>query len=106
MAVKKKKGKGLFGVVNADLILNNMGYVFFLVLLTLIYIANAHYSEKKVREIQIVKAELKKLKWEYTAIQSDVMYHSKQSDIVKTLKDQNIDLKRQNPKKVLVHVNN
>ena len=106
MATKKKKSSGLFGVINADLILNNMGYVFFLVLLTLIYIANAHYSEKKVREIQVVKAELKKLKWEYTAIQSDVMYHSKQSDIVKSLKDQKIELKRLNPKKILVHLNN
>jgi len=104
MAVKKKKGNGLFGIITADLILNNMGYVFFWVLLILFYIANTHYSEKKIREIQVVQGKLKKLKWEYTAIQSDVMYRSKQSDIVKSLREQKIDLKRQNPKKVLVHV--
>ncbi len=71
-------------------------------MLAIIYIANTHYSEKKIKQIQTLEAELKQYRWQYMALKSEVMYNTKQSEISKSVKDQGLKQNQRKPKKVIV----
>ncbi len=47
----------------------------------MIYIANAHYTEKKVRKIDALRAEIKELNWNYMSVKSDVIYQQTYSEL-------------------------
>lgn len=88
------------GSISADWIFKNLAFFIFLGMLTLVYIANTHYSEKKVKEIQQLEAELKRYRWQYMALKSEVMYNTKQSEIARDVKETGLDLNRRKPKKI------
>jgi len=104
MAKKKKGIKEYFdlGSLSANLILKNLPFVLFLSFLALIYIANAHYSEKKVREIQNLQKDVSELRWHYMAIKSELMYNTKRSEVADVVKTSNLKLPKGTPKKIIV----
>ena len=67
--------------MGASLILKNLPFVLFLSFLTVIYIANAHYAEKQVRQIQSLQLEVKELKREYNSLKSEIMFKSRLSEV-------------------------
>ncbi len=79
----------------------NFSYLLFLVFLTLVYIANAHYAEKNVREIQQLQKDIKELKWQYTSIKSETMYKSIQSQIDASLEPVGVNLSNRGPKVIV-----
>ena len=81
----------------------NFRFVLFLGFLALVYIANAHYSERNVRQIQQLQREIKELKWEYISIKSETMYKSMQSQIDKSLDRSGVNLKDEGPKVIVVN---
>ena len=101
---KKKPIKDYFalGNISASLVLKNLPYILFLSFLMLIYIANAHYSEKKVRAIQHLQKDVRKLRWHYMALQSELMYNSKRSEVAKIVAPLKLEVPRGTPKKIIV----
>ncbi|MFN0214439.1 MAG: FtsL-like putative cell division protein [Saprospiraceae bacterium] len=85
-----------------DLVFDNFKYLLFLGGLGILYIANAHFSEKGVRRIQSLQKEIKELKWEYTSIKSETMYKSMQSQIDESLEPVGLDLGNKGPKVIQV----
>lgn len=78
MAEKKKRSsKG-----RVHLLVRNMPYFFFLLFLTMLYIGNAQHVEKKVRDIDEMRGDLKELNWIYMSLKSDVIYEGTYSRIV------------------------
>ncbi len=73
------------GQVSSEWILKNFPFVLFLVFLTIIYIANAHYSEKKIRQIQSLQNEVRELRWEYMSLKANLMFSAKQSEVTKAV---------------------
>ena len=88
--------------INAGMILKNLPYILFLGLLATVYIANAHYSEKKVRQIQQLQNEVKELRWNYMSIKSDLMYNSKRSEVVKQAEALDLGIPRRGAQKIVV----
>ncbi|MCC6725516.1 MAG: hypothetical protein IT258_13490 [Saprospiraceae bacterium] len=81
---QQKKSLGSYlelGSMGASLILKNLPFVLFLSFLTIIYIANAHYAEKQVRQIQTLQSEVKELKRQYNSLKSDIMYKSRLAEV-------------------------
>lgn len=105
---KKKSFKDYteLGDISAALILKNFPFVLFLGFLATIYIANAHFSEKKVREIQKLQAEIKDMRWRYMSLKSETMYKSKQSEVVQRVEPLNLKISGKKPKKIVVSKNN
>lgn len=66
---------------STNLIFGNLGFVLFLGFLAIVYIANAHYAERKVREIQITQKEIRDLRWEYVSMKADLMRRSTQTQM-------------------------
>jgi hypothetical protein len=60
--------------------------IFFVIALGLIYIGNTHYSEKTVRKINNIQAEVEDLRADYTTLKADLMFASKQSEVAKKVK--------------------
>ena len=76
--IKRVLSGGKFSSLRAVSYLPFMLFVFFL---TVVYIANRHYTENTVRHIDRVANEVKVLSWEYKTLQADLMLKSTQSEI-------------------------
>ena len=73
-------------------------------MLAMAYIANKYNSEKLIRETIATQNELKELKCEKIAVQSELMSLSKQSEIAKLIEEKKLDLYLliEPPKKIVV----
>lgn len=81
---KQKKSVGDYfaiGSLGASLVLKNLPFVLFLGFLTVIYIANTHFAEKQVRQIQTMQREVRELKRQYNSIKSEIMFKSRLSEV-------------------------
>ncbi|MFK7810780.1 MAG: FtsL-like putative cell division protein [Saprospiraceae bacterium] len=105
MAKKKKTLTDYLsiGQMSSEWILKNVPFVFFLVFLLIAYIANAHYSEKKIRAIQGLQKEVKELRWEYNSLKSGLMYSTKQSEVVKAVAPMGLKPMKGKPKKIVIN---
>lgn len=68
----------------------------------MIYIANAHYSEKKVRQIQKTQSELKQMRWKYMSLVSGFTYQTKRSEVVKAVKDLGLKPNNKKPNRIIL----
>ncbi|MEO1517785.1 MAG: FtsL-like putative cell division protein [Bacteroidota bacterium] len=84
MARKQKTLKEYFalGNMSAVMVLKNFPLVLFVGFLLLVYIANAHYAEKKVRMIQGLEGEVKELRWHYISLKTELIRRTKRSELV------------------------
>jgi hypothetical protein len=79
---RRRQRKRLFGY---RWIVKNLPYFLFLAVLAIVYIANGHYTDNTVRNINKVNRELKELQYEYKFLKSEVMFRSKQSEMAKAV---------------------
>jgi hypothetical protein len=78
----------------------NLPFVCYLALLGLVYIANAHFSERSLRKMDKMKKEVMDYKGQYMNIRQQLMYGSTQSQLAKHLENKNIKPLAQPPKKL------
>lgn len=64
----------------------NVPKILFVMLLGLLYISNTHYTEKTVRKINAMQAEVEDLRADYTTLKADLMFASKQSEVARKVK--------------------
>ncbi len=79
---------------------SHLPFVVFLFFLTVLYIANRHYTEDMVREIDKTSKEVKVLGWEFKTLQADLMLRSTQSAIVSKVDTFGLKVLVEPPKKV------
>ena len=103
MASNKRAGQ-LFELrfISPDLILKNVLFALFLGFLAMIYIANAHYAERNVREIQELRRELKEIRWYYMTLEAENMYKSRRSEIAKSVESLGLELADDKPQKIVI----
>lgn len=71
--------------------------------LALLYIANAHTVEKRIRKISRLETEMKDLRAEYISLKSELMYLSKQSEVAKRVEVAGLKELRSAPKKIYLN---
>ncbi len=64
-------------------LLGNIPFLLFLSLLTVLYIYNGHYAEKRIKDINRTASTLKELQYEYKTLKSELMFMQKQSEVVR-----------------------
>lgn len=99
---KSFKDFASIGSISTTWILKNLPFVAFLGFITTIYIANVHYAERNVREIQVIQKELKDLRREYNALQAENMEKQRMTVISKAVKPLQLEVFNKNPKKIIV----
>ena len=64
-------------------ILNNITFFIFLSALAVLYIANGHMADNSIRKINDIGRQLKDLQYEYKTLKGDMMFRSRESEMVK-----------------------
>jgi hypothetical protein len=72
-------------VLNYQAIVRQIPFFLFLALLAVVYIYNGHNADKTIRDISRTQRELKELQYEYKTVKGDVLFRSKQSELVKAV---------------------
>ena len=88
--------------LKAQAVGKNLPFVLYCSVLTLLYIANAHMVEKRIRSINKLENELKDLRAEYITLKSELMYLSKQSEVAKRVEVAGLKELRSAPKKIYI----
>ena len=103
MAAKKKPFSSFaFWPMFAGWILGNIRFVFLLVFLGVVYIAFARQAESNIRTIHVLKEEVRRLRWEYMSLQSELMYSSTQSEIINAMKAKGFKVDKKGPNRIVV----
>ncbi|MBS1653819.1 MAG: hypothetical protein JSU05_03160 [Bacteroidetes bacterium] len=71
--------------LNYQSIVKQVPFFLFLAALAVLYIYNGHYADKTIRRINQTAKEVKELQYEYKTVKSEVMFRSKQSELVKAV---------------------
>ncbi len=87
-------------IITQDKLLRQWKFGFYIVFLMFLLIANNYYSEKIIRETNIVKRELKELQTEHLSTLSEYLKKSQQSEIAKRLDSIGIKESVVPPKKI------
>jgi len=80
-------------------------FLLFLAGIAFFYIGNSYYIEKLAREIDKLNREMKELHFEYVSVKSQVMFESRQSELVRKLKKTGITESVEPVKKIIVKGN-
>ncbi|MDE5420122.1 hypothetical protein L3049_19190 [Labilibaculum sp. DW002] len=73
-------------ILSKTAVVQQLPFILFLVALGIFYISNRYHSERVYREMISLEKELKELRFESITTASDLMYMSKQSEVVKRVK--------------------
>lgn len=87
-AVEKKEIKTTYRwkrLLNYQSVVRQIPFFLFLALLAVIYIYNGHQADNLARDIAQHTRELRELEYEYKTVKGDVLFRSKQSELVKAV---------------------
>ena len=71
--------------LNYQSVVKQVPFFLFLTLLAVLYIYNGHLADKTMRNINRTATEVKELEHEFKTVKSEVMFRSKQSELVKAV---------------------
>jgi hypothetical protein len=66
-------------------IVKNIPFFLFLAALTVLYIANGHFADKAIRKINLTAKHLKEMEYEFKTVKREVIFRSKESELVKAV---------------------
>ncbi|HUZ57595.1 MAG TPA: FtsL-like putative cell division protein [Hanamia sp.] len=66
-------------------IVKNIPFYFFISAIAIVYIANGHYADKTMREINTTEKNLKEMEYEFKTVKQDVIFRSKESELAKAV---------------------
>ena len=81
----KESRKGWKIWLNYQSVVKQVPFFLFLTLLAVIYIYNGHLADKTARNISRTTKEVRELQHEYKTVKGEVMFRSKQSELVKAV---------------------
>ncbi len=71
--------------LNYQWIVKNVPYFLFLSLLAVFYIANGHYADNTIRNINKTTKQLKEQEYEYKTLNGKLMFQNRLSEVAKTV---------------------
>jgi len=92
---KMKVGRSVSGFLDGKFfsrenLAKQIPFILFITFLGVLYIANSYNAEKTIIEIGKTKKEIEELRYAYITTKSDLMFHSKQSEVAYKLKNSGI----------------
>lgn len=106
---KKRKGivKGIHSIFDGTIlaresVIKGLPFIFYIAFLAVMYIGNSFYAEKKIMQIEKIKKEIKELRSESISVKSNLMFLSKQSEVIKRLGSTGVKESLNPPYKIVV----
>jgi len=72
-------------LLNYQSVIRQIPFFLFLAVLAVVYIYNGHNADKTIREINRTGRELKELQHEYKSVKGDVLFKSRQSELLQAV---------------------
>ena len=72
-------------LLNYQSIVRQIPFFLFLAALAVVYIYNGHLADKTIRAISRTERDLKELQYEYKTVKGDVLFRSKQSELIQAV---------------------
>jgi hypothetical protein len=94
------------GVISKEAATEMLPFIIYVVFLGMIYIANRHFAEKNIREIDKLTREVKEQTWDYKTLKSDLMLKSTQSELAKRADTLGLKELIEPPKKIVIQTEN
>lgn len=105
----KKKAPGMKSFIGGTILTDErvskqLPFIFFLAFLGMVLIANRNWSERTIRQIEVLQDTLDELRSESITIQAKLMDASRPSEVAKKVQKANLGLKEQvrPPQKLIV----
>ena len=83
MGKRSVKARAVRQLLSYRWILRNIRFFLFLSVLAVVYIANGHMSDNRIRKINETGRRLTDLQYEYKTLKSEIMFKSRESELVK-----------------------
>lgn len=80
----------------------NLPFVYFLAAMAMVYIANAHYAEKTMREMHHLKDTLKEARWKCLTAEAEVMHKSTRSEVARSVSHLGLQFGEAAPEAIVV----
>jgi hypothetical protein len=71
------------GVVSTEMVTRALPFVFYVVFLAMVYIANRQLAEDNIRDIDKLSKEVKELSWDYKSTKADMAFKSTLTEVAK-----------------------
>lgn len=91
-------------ILTRQSVIRGLPFLFYIAFLAVLYIGNAYYAEKKIMQIEKIKKEIKELRSESISVKSALMFHSKQSEVIKRISGYGIKESLIPPHKIFVDI--
>jgi hypothetical protein len=91
---------------NYRFIVNNVPFFLFLALIAVLYIYNGHFADKLARKIATSEKNIKELQYEYKSIQSELIFRSKPSELIRAVEPLGLKELKQPPVRLDSTINN
>lgn len=90
-------------ILTRTAVLRQLPFILFLVFMAIAYITNRYHAEKITRKTIELQEELNELRAQYTSTASELMFLSRQSQVLRLVEENNLGLKesRVPPKKIV-----
>jgi hypothetical protein len=87
MSVPEKQApkNALKSILNYQWIVMNIPFFLFLAFIAVLYIANGHFADKTVRQINASQKQIKELQYEYKTQKAELMRRSRSLEIEKAM---------------------
>jgi hypothetical protein len=91
-------------VLTREVVIRQLPFILFLTMMAFIYIGNRYHSEKLVRRANELHRELRDLRAQAITTSAELMHISRQSEVIKLMRQKDLELKEsmEPPKKVIV----
>jgi len=90
------------GRFSATTFVGYIPFIAFVGLLAILYIANRHYAERTVREIDRLGREVKEMNWDYKALSADLMKMTAQTEIARRVDSLGLKERHEPPRKIVI----
>ena len=102
MSVPEKQSpkSALKSILNYQWIVMNIPFFLFLAFIAILYIANGHFADKTVRQINASKKQIKELQFEYKTKKADLMKHSRALEIEKAMEPYGLEVAKETPMRI------
>lgn len=94
------------GVISKEAATEMLPFIIYVAFLCMVYIANRHYAERNIRDIDRLSREVKEQSWDFKTLKSDLMLKSTQTEVAKRVDTLGLKALIEPPQKIIIHDEN
>lgn len=89
------------GAADGNRVARNLPFLVLLGAMAMLSVYNVHGAQRTLRQIEAARAELQDLRWHASALQSEIMYDNKQSEVLRRMRAHDLSLAGSSPRRLV-----